>query len=211
MDESGDFSFTPRGKRFYIFAVAWTFDPAPLAQSLLSLRLNLLKQGHDLPRFHATTDKQENRNAVTSLLSTFQNWWWVGVVVEKSKVNPAIRDPHEFYPKFAAMPLRFILKGRLRDADRVIIYTDTIPLQSHVDSVKKTIKLSCRAVLPPTIPFHSYHHPSASNKWLQVADYCAWALARKWESSDPRTYDVLKHRLAMSELDVLHEGTTRYY
>lgn len=211
MDESGDFSFTPRGKRFYIFAVAWTFEPGPLAQSLLSLRLNLLKQGHDLPRFHATTDKQPNRDAVVGLLSTFQNWWWIGVVVEKAKVNPSIYDPEEFYPKFAAMPLRFILKGRLRDADRVLIYTDSIPVQRQVESVKKTIKVSCRAVLPPSIPFCSYHHPSASNKWLQVADYCAWALARKWEQGDTRTYDALKSRLVLPELDVLRFGQTRYY
>lgn len=211
LDESGDLSFTPKGKRFYIFAAAWTFDPAPLAHSLLSLRLNLLKDGHDLPGFHATTDKQENRNAVTTLLSNFQNWWWVAVVIEKAKVNPAIRDPHHFYPQFAAMPLRFILKGRLRDASRVMIYTDRLPVQNHIESVKKAIKSSCRSALPEKVSFCSYHHPSTSNKWLQVADYCAWATARKWENKDARTYDVLKHRLLISELDVLRTGLTYYY
>jgi hypothetical protein len=26
----------------------------------------------------------------------------------------------------------------------------------------------------PSVPFCIYHHASASNLWLQVADYCAW-------------------------------------
>jgi hypothetical protein len=211
LDESGDFSFTPKGKRYYVFAAAWTFDPGPLAQSLLSLRLDLLKQGHDLPCFHATSDKQENRNAVTQTLARFENWWWVATVIEKAKVNPEIRDPHEFYPKFAQMPLRFILKGRLRDATRVMIFTDRLPLTSQRQQAEKAIKLACRSALPSGISFCSYHHTSASNKWLQVADYCAWAIARKWESNDSRTYDILRSRLALPELDVLQSGATLYY
>lgn len=203
-------SFTPKGKRFYIFAAVWTFDPSPLASQLINLRISLLKKGHDLPRFHATTDKQENRNAVTSLLTTLNNWYWVAVVIEKSKVNPSIRDPHQFYPQFLAMPLRFILKGRLHDATNVIIYTDTLPVH-HCEPIKKAIKSSCRAALSEEIPFRCYHHPSASNKWLQVADYCAWAIARKWESGDSRTYNVLKHRLVVPELEVMLTGSTHYY
>jgi len=141
----------------------------------------------------------------------FENWWWVAVVVEKSKVNPTIRDAHHFYPKFAEMPLRFLLKGRLRDATRVMIYTVRLPVQNHIESVKKAIKSSCRNILPEKIQLCSYHHPSTSNKWLQVADYCAWAIARKWENNDSRTYDVLKHRLVTPELDVLRTGLTHYY
>ncbi len=210
LDESGDLYFTPKGKKFYIFAAAWTFDPSQLANQLINLRVALLKDGHDLPKFHATTDKQVNRNAVTSLLAAQNRWHWVAIVIEKSKVHPSIREPHQFYPQFLAMPLKFILKGRLRDASKVIIYTDTIPVH-HCEAVKKAIKSSCRAALPQSIPFHCYHHPSASNKWLQVADYCAWAVARKWESGDPRTYDVLKHHLAVPELEVFHSGMTHYY
>ena len=173
--------------------------------------MELLKQGHDLPRFHATTDKQENRNAVTRLLAASNSWSWVAIVIEKSKVNPEIRDPHEFYPKFAQVPLKFILRGRLRGASRVMIYTDTLPIHSHLEPVRKAMKSACRQALPSGVPFCTYHHPSASNPWLQIADYCAWAIARKWEGGDSRTYDTLKPRLAIPELEVLRSGTTHYY
>jgi hypothetical protein len=65
--------------------------------------------------------------------------------------------------------------------------------------------------LHPRIRFGCYHHPCASNKWLQVADYCAWAMQRKWERDDPRTYDLLRGHLVKSELNVTARGTTTYY
>ncbi|MGH7567789.1 MAG: hypothetical protein ACREL9_02290, partial [Gemmatimonadales bacterium] len=69
LDESGDLTFKPAGTRFYVFTAAWTYDPAPLAGALSALRFSLLKQGHDLHRFHATADKQVNRNAVVAALA----------------------------------------------------------------------------------------------------------------------------------------------
>lgn len=78
----------------------------------MNLRITLLKQGHDLPKFHATEDKQENRNAVTKLLASQNTWHWVAIVIEKSKVHPSIRNPHEFYLKHRlAVPELDVMKS----------------------------------------------------------------------------------------------------
>ena len=52
---------------------------------------------------------------------------------------------------------------------------------------------------------------AASNPWIQVADYCSWAVFRKWERADARTYDQLVQRIAEPELDALRKGTVRHY
>jgi hypothetical protein len=44
-----------------------------------------------------------------------------------------------------------------------------------------------------------------------VADYCSWAVFRKWEQGDTRTNDQLRHRLAEPEADALHDDVVRYY
>ena len=31
LDEAGNLNFSPRGSKYYVFAAAWTYDPAPLA------------------------------------------------------------------------------------------------------------------------------------------------------------------------------------
>jgi hypothetical protein len=110
------------------------------------------------------------------------------------------------------MVLRFVLKGYLRrDTDQVLIFTDDIPVKKKREAVKKAINVACRAELPPRIRFGCYHHPCASNQWLQVADYCAWAVQRKWERSDMRTYEQLRSHLIKDELNVTARGTTTYY
>lgn len=212
LDESGDLNFTPRGSKFYIFAVAWTFDPQSLANDLVGLRFGYLKQGVDLHRFHACEDQQRVRDAVVAKLVDRATWAYAALVIEKNKVNPAIRDEHHFYPKFATMLLRFVLRGCVRaSTQQVLIFTDDLPVKKKRDAVKKAINVACRGELPPRIRFGCYHHPCASNKWLQVADYCAWAVGRKWERGDPRTYDQLRSRLERSELNVTARGMTTYY
>ena len=212
VDESGNLDFTHRGSRYYAFAVAWTYDPAPVARALTDLRFGLLKAGHDIPAFHAVSDRQVNRNAVVSTITQHESWSFASLLVEKNKVNPAIREPLKFYPKFASMILRFVFRGRiLPNTSSVVIFTDRIPIQQRHRAVEVALKRSCRADLPTGMRFDIYHHPKESNKWIQVADYCCWSVFRKWENGNDLAYRQLQPRLVARELDALARGTTRYY
>lgn len=212
LDESGNLEFSPKGSPFYVFAAAWTYEPRLLAQELMSFRFKLLRDGHDLDSFHATRDKQPHRDRVVELLLNHRDWTFASLVIEKAKVYPPLRDQIRFYPEFAAMLLRFVLRGRVQaGTERVLIYTDRLPVQRNTRAVEKAIKTACRAELSDEIAFHLYHHPRQSNTWLQVVDYCCWAVHRKWDGKDTRTYDLLKRRIAKLELEVTRSGTTRYY
>ncbi|MGE0273769.1 MAG: DUF3800 domain-containing protein [Vicinamibacterales bacterium] len=212
LDEAGNLSFNAKGTKHYIFAVAWTLDPKPLANDLTDLRYSLLKQGHDIHSFHATEDRQANRDEVVARLRARSGWQFAGLVVEKRKLNPSLYNEERFYPFFAGMLLRFVFKGFLGPADRVLAFTDTLPVNKHRAAVAKAFKSSCRADLPLGTPFEIYHHPRQANCWLQVADYCCWSLYRKWENGDFRTYGQLAPRLSKRELDVFSRGDgTIYY
>ena len=104
LDESGDFDFSPTGTKYYIFSVAWTFEPKPLADSLTSLRFRLLKQRYDNHGFHATADEEKNRNSVVSTLLAQLGWKFTTVLIEKAKVYPPNRKPNLFYAKYATIP-----------------------------------------------------------------------------------------------------------
>ena len=134
------------------------------------------------------------------------------MLVQKNKVNPEIRVPLKFYPKFASMILRFVFRGRiLPNTSSVVIFTDRIPIQQRRRAVEVALKRACRADLPDGMRFDIYHHPKESNNWIQVADYCSWSVFRKWENRDDRAYWQLHPRLVAQELDVLARGVTRYY
>ncbi len=106
LDESGDLNFKATGTRYYVFAAAWTYDPHPIALDLSNLRFSLLKQGFDIQSFHATEDRQINRNAVLGILERHEGWQHGAIIVEKAKVDPSLYEPQRFYPEFAGMLLR---------------------------------------------------------------------------------------------------------
>ncbi|MGH7343020.1 MAG: DUF3800 domain-containing protein [Candidatus Rokuibacteriota bacterium] len=214
MDESGDLNFSPVGSRYYVFAATWTYKPLDLALDLQNLRFRLLKDGKSVERFHAASDTVETRMLVLDRLAAQPHWRFAAVVVEKAKVPPADRDPlRKFYSRFASMPLEFVLGGSaVSQAHKVLIYADRLPIgRRHYDDTLKAVKSVCREALPPGLPFHYYHHDSASNAWLQVADYCAWAVFRKWNSRDQTPHKRLRRRLAAPEVDVLAADDVTYY
>ena len=127
LDESGNLTFKPSGSRYYVFTAAWTYDPAPLGGALTALRFALLKQGHDLHRFHATEDKQVNRDAVVAALARHETWRFAAVVIEKAKVYPDLRVPHRFYPEFASSVLKHVFRRHLvPGTDTVLVFTGTL-------------------------------------------------------------------------------------
>lgn len=218
LDESGDFNFSASGSRYYVFCLAWTYNPAPLASELTALRFALVKgghasHGHDLSAFHACDDPAPRRDLVMEALLNHKGWNWAAIVVDKPRVNPSLYEPEKFYPKFAAMVLRFVFKGRVRPGtSRVLIYTDTLPFDKKRRlAVEIAIKSSCRADLPG-MPFQVCHHRRDSNAWIQVADYCCWSVFRKWENGNLVAYATLRARLAATEIDPMSRGDgTVYY
>jgi len=211
LDESGDFNFSSSGSRFYTFAVAWTLEPAQLAQAVTRLRFSLTKAGHNIESFHAAEDRQHHRNLFVQTIIRFDDWRFAALVIEKAKVNPSIRAPERFYPQFLASMLRFVFRGSIGTrASSLIAFTDALPVKRNRESVVKAIKESCRNELGK-IPFEIFHHRRESNAWIQVADYCTWAVFRKWEKGETRTYDQIVARLQAPELDCLRLGDIRYY
>lgn len=216
LDESGDWTFNPKGSKFFVLTVAWTYDPQPLATALTSLRFSFVARGDNIESFHASPDKQNVRNAVVQTLLAHQNWEFAAVVLEKRKINPSLYPPEKFYPQFAGSLLRFLFRGRAFQANttRVLVYADTIPMDTNRkrEGVLKALKTTCAAELPAKVTHQVFSYCREGNNWLQVADYCCWAVARKWERGDLLTYNQLQPRLRAPEYDLTLRGDgTIYY
>jgi hypothetical protein len=62
------------------------------------------------------------------------------------------------------------------------------------------------AMLPSTVRYRVLHHASKSNLDLQIADYCTWAIYRKWNGQDARSFQRVQPAVRR-EWDVLQTGT----
>ena len=72
------------------------------------------------------------------------------------------------------------------------------------------IEGNVNVVLPTGTRYSLLHHASKSCVGLQVTDYCNWAVFRKWERGDSRSYDLVKGAI-QSEFDIFRSGTRYYY
>lgn len=210
VDESGDYDFRPGRSEYLIWGATTIIDnPYILYTPFSQLKHELNTNGIDTERFHASEESQCIRDKVFNILSNpkilFENDF---VVVEKRKTNLSIRDPRILYPKMANHLLQYIF-NRYNTIDKIIIFTDTLPIKKKREAIEKALKGSIRRLLGKK-EFHIYHHSSQSNFGLQAIDYCVWAVFKKWERNDLRSYRRVQRKIK-SEFNIFQSGTTVYY
>lgn len=212
LDEAGDFAFSAKGTRYFIVGSITAERPFPVYPDLTELKYALAEHGTDLEYFHASENAQAVRDQVFAIVQRHLDGIRVdATIVEKRKTGPALQVPEKFYPRMLGYHLEFILRQyRLADYNSVIVYTDQIPVQRNREAIKKAVKQTLAKSLPTGVAFQVLHHDSKSNFQLQVADYCTWAIYRKWARQDERSYRLIASAVC-SEFDIFRTGTKLYY
>lgn len=212
LDEGGNLDFTPKGSKHFTLSAITTRRPFLMDPHILALKFDLIEFGLDLQRFHAAEDRQAVRDQVFQIITNSLDSIRIdSIIIDKRKTGPALRPVEHFYPRMLGYVLRYILEGLpLTDIDEVIVITDTLPVAAKRKAIEKGIKIKLAEMLPKGIKYRVLHHASYSCVGLQVADYCNWAVFRKWESGDPRSYTLIKPVLK-SEFDIFKKGTLCHY
>jgi hypothetical protein len=76
--------------------------------------------------------------------------------------------------------------------------------------IEKAIKLELVKILPKGKKYLILHHAAMSCIGIQVADYCNWAIFRKWEKEDNRSYQIIEGSIK-SCFDIFKNGKSFYY
>ena len=99
--------------------------------------------------------------------------------------------------------LKLILPHELSagGAEQVIAITDSIPVNRKRQAVEKAIRTTLTSTLPRGMKYRVLHHQSRSHYGLQVADYCCWAVFRKWQTGDLAWYNLIRPAVK-NELEV---------
>lgn len=208
LGESGDFDFSTGGSRYFILTSVTAPRPFAFDGKMSDYRYALLEEGVDLERFHCVRDNWRIRETVFETITADLDALSIDcVIVDKAKTNPTLWTPRQFYPKMMGYLLTYVLRGMGPvDAGKAVVVTDRLPISKGRKIVEKAI----REAVPATMAFCIRHHPSCAHFGLQVADYCCWAIQRKWERGDERFYGRIKTSVR-SEFDIFGTGDTRYY
>lgn len=210
-DESGNFDFSRKqGASRYFILTTIACPNFDVGDALLRLRREIAWEGHGTDsEFHATTDAQAVRDRVFQVLQA-HSFRVDSTILEKAKANPQTRTSEARFYKLAWwLHMKHV-------APRIVLPHDELFVVGASLGVKKKRALMHDAVrdviarVSPTTSFRTASWNAHSEPCLQVADYCCWALARKWEQGDERSYALIQNKIR-SEFDVFQSGRRLYY
>lgn len=211
-DESGNFDFSGHQQAtryFMLVSVALEENAiAPLENDLRQLQRELAWEGFSLPKgFHATNNKRDVRDRVFAVLAR-HDFRIDATIIEKRKVNPALHSTDERFYRFAWSAHLTGLVAALGGSYDELLITAASITEKMAAAFRSEVVIAERR-LPASTVLKCDVADAASNPMLQVADYCAWALHRKWEREPPdtRSYTQIRSKIA-TEYDLLGNGST---
>jgi len=212
LDEGGNFDFSAKGTKYVTLTCVSATRPFTWFEPLANLRYDLLETGLDLERFHASEDHWKVRQQAFDVISSHVDSLRIdSLIVEKQKTAPYLQPIEVFYPRMLGYLLQYVIKGGLRRGyEQVLVITDTLPLKKKRNAIRKGIQLKLPQMLPDSATYDILHHTSQSSIGLQLADYCNWAIYRKWQGGDQASYAKIQKAIE-SEFDIFASGSTTYY
>ncbi|MGN8546121.1 DUF3800 domain-containing protein [Bradyrhizobium sp. 13971] len=212
-DEAGCFTFNrQQNVSKYFILCTIVMDDCGVAAQLLDLRRRLAWDGFELgDYFHATTDKQAVRDEVYKVI-TAAAFTIQATIMEKSKAQPQVRETKPIFYQYGYFyHFKFGATKQLNNTSETLVTTASLGSRKEriafEDAVADVMRQTKRVK-----DWQADFMPCHADPCLQVADYCAWAIQRKWESDgkDVRSYDLIKDRITY-EYDLWAKGTHHYY
>lgn len=213
LDESGDFNFSPNGTKYFILTSVTKSRPFEAFKALHDLKYDLLQEKLEVEEyFHACEDKQRVRDRVFEVIENHLDRYTIdSVIAEKRKAGPHLHDPHRFYSQMLGYLLRFVLRQYdLEPINEVFVFAASLFVGQQRKTAEKTVKKTLATMLPATARFRLLHHSAKANLDLQIADYCNWAIYKKWASDEMRPYALIRPAIRR-EFDIFRNRTTLHY
>lgn len=203
-DESGEMNFSPRSSIYVVLgALNISHSPTTLMENYWKLRHDLyihppddaeIRKRYQNRRFHASEDPQVVRNRVFDLICENLGLFRVNaIILEKNDVYEYLRKEEWLYEKLYYYLIRSILYqssnlDEVRGIQLLIDHTEDKRLRratvGGIRSAEREAGLYSRSGI--------YHATSHAHPFLQIADYFCWAIYRKYESEDNRSYDLIR-------------------
>ena len=217
IDESGNFDFSPSGTKFFVLTVLSSINPYDIASPLLKLRYDLLpnyecgsrmeEQGY----FHASEDAQKVRDNVFSIITKVDDTMRIdSVIAQKNKANQKFHhQPLEFYKVLGEALLKYAFnRAEWHDYNHVVVVFSSLFDKKKRGILKQSFKSLIKQYAK--VSFALYFHDSKFDLCNQATDYFGWAIYRKYESSDDRSYITVQYFIK-SEFPIFNKGLTECY
>ena len=196
-DESGNFDFSnnPKASKYFILTTVLIEDHniaielSELRRKLAWDRVDLLMKG-----FHATEDKQRVRDAVFDILQK-HDFRIDTTILEKRKTQPHWRESDTIFYKYAwYYHMKYVVPKLVTNQDEMLVVASSIGTNKKAAIFYDKIQ-EVMSQVSAIKTFRTAFWKASSDLCLQIADYCCWAIQRKWESDDNRSYQLIASKI----------------
>ena len=210
-DESGNFDFSRNaGATRYFLLTTVVINDHSVESELLELRRELAWEGVEIRRgFHAVNDSRRVRRRVLDTMLV-QDFRIDATIFEKSKTDPQLRPTQaDFYGFAWYHHMRQIANDGFAPSGEMLVTAASIGTNDMKSSFHSAIELVNKNLFIETT-IKTAMWSATSDICLQVADYCSWAIFRKWEHGDDRLHRLIADKIG-TENDLFSNGATFYY
>lgn len=209
-DEAGNFDFSRKsGASRYFVLTTVTVDDCEVGNRLLELRRSLGWKGMHLGSvFHASEDPQAVRDEVFDLLVS-ADFRIDATILEKAKAQEHIRTEHALYKMAWYLHFKHVAPDVAGWNDRLFVVASSLGTKKKRGTFHNAVDDVVHQVARCSSHRVAFW-PVQSDPCLQVADYCTWAIQRKWERGDTRSYDLVEPKI-VTEFNAWEIGRKLYY
>ena len=189
IDESGDLG--RYGTDYFVVACVVVSEPKHLGRIMKKLRQKKLKKPlKKLSEIKANNSNRKIREFVLKKIAE-SDCEIYAIVVDKARVMPKLYEVKDRLYNFLCR----ILLDEIKPAGKMIItidkkHTNTLIRENFNNYVRNDLKNRNKAK-----DIEINHLPSESSQTLQVVDFVAWAIARKYNHGDPFYHNLIEHKI----------------
>jgi hypothetical protein len=204
-DEAGNFDFSASAgaSRYFILATV-SMGSWQAGDRLQALRRRLAWRGVHLGGvLHASEDPQRVRDEVFHTLQ-YCDMRIDATIIAKASVSSSMQNGHQLYRYAWHEHFGRIASEIATPGDRLLAVASDLGTRKRRGAfhlaVDEAVHASARCV--HRVAFW----PNMSEPCLVVADYCTWAIQRRWERNDERSHALITSKI-ISEIEALPPST----
>ena len=197
-DEAGDFNFSrkPGSSRYFIVTTVTLRDDA-VCQALFDLRRSMMWEGNlTRSHFHAHADTYATRERVFNLLAGHQ-FRVDSIVLDKAAASPDMQRDNLRVWKTAWFYLLRYVAPRVAPSvlDELVVVAASLNTKVRGAEQREALAdVVGQTVVNPASRAEIWK--AAEDPGLQIADYCCWAIQRKWERGDAHASEFISSQIA---------------
>jgi hypothetical protein len=210
-DEAGNFDFSPKqdASKYFILCTV-TLNSCELGNEVLELRRQLAWRGIHLETvFHANQDDYPIKKGLYSMIAG-AGLRVDATILEKRKAQPHLHKEAYFYQMAWWLHFKWVAPLIVSQNDRLLVTASRLGETNKKRGLFYAAVLRVVQQVTPVADYRVAFWPHASDPCLQVADYCTWAIQRKWERGDASWHALIAPKI-QTEKDIWAIGGKYYY